>query len=120
MLSKKLSMIQFIFCDCSSQFLTINPLINQPFPQSINQPTWRALSEISPGLTEGPPGLTEGPPGLTEDPPGLSEGFEGSRGDRGTDGRTDGRNFSPFYRTSSPLGAAAQKPTSRQKASYNP
>ena len=26
-----------------------------------------------------------------------------------TDGRTDVRNFSPFYRTSSPLGAAAQK-----------
>ena len=29
--------------------------------------------------------------------------------DRWTNGRTDGRNFSPFYRTSSPIGAAAQK-----------
>ena len=26
-----------------------------------------------------------------------------------TDGRTDGRKISPFYRTSSPIGAAAQK-----------
>ena len=31
------------------------------------------------------------------------------RTDVRTDGRTDGRNFSPFYRTSSPVGAAAQK-----------
>ena len=29
--------------------------------------------------------------------------------DRRTTGRTDGQNFSPFYRTLSPTGAAAQK-----------
>ena len=33
----------------------------------------------------------------------------GPRGDGQTDERTNGRNFSPFYRTSSPTGAAAQK-----------
>ena len=31
------------------------------------------------------------------------------RTDGWTDGRTEGQNFSPFYRTSSPVGAAAQK-----------
>ena len=32
------------------------------------------------------------------------------------DGRTDGRNFSPFYRTSSPVGAAAQKREEKREA----
>ena len=32
-----------------------------------------------------------------------------------TDGWTDGRNFSPFYRTLSPIGAAAQKPAEMAK-----
>ena len=38
---------------------------------------------------------------------GLAQASGGADGR--TDGRTDGRNFSPFYRTSSPIGAAAQK-----------
>ena len=33
------------------------------------------------------------------------------RGDKRTDGRTDGRKISPFYRTLSPIGAAALLPT---------
>ena len=39
---------------------------------------------------------------------GLGEGGTYGRTDVRTDVRTDGRNFSPFYRTSSPVGAAAQ------------
>ena len=39
---------------------------------------------------------------------GLLEGFEGLL--EGSEvKRMDGRNFSPFYRTLSPVGAAAQK-----------
>ena len=36
------------------------------------------------------------------------------RGER-TDGRTNGRKISPFYRTSSPIGAAALPPPMKTK-----
>ena len=67
------------------------------------------------GLSEGPEGLPDGPEGLPEGPEGLPEGPEGPESlPGGTDvrtyGRTDVRNFSPFYRTSSPVGAAALLP----------
>ena len=38
----------------------------------------------------------------------TDRGTEGQR-EGGTDGWTDKQNFSPFYRTLSPVGAAAQK-----------
>ena len=65
------------------------------------------LPDCCPDLPEGSPDLPEGSPGLTEGSPGLPEGSPGLTG-RGY-GRTNRRNFSPFYRTSSPTGAAAQK-----------
>ena len=63
------------------------------------------------GLPEGSEGLSEGPEGLSEGPEGLPEGPECLPGGQGghTYLRTYGRNFFPFYRTSSPVGAAAQK-----------
>ena len=74
------------------------------------------LPKGSEGQPEGPEGLSEQSEGLPEGSKGLPEGPEGLPGGPGggrtygrTDGRTDGRNFSPFYRTSSPVGAAAQK-----------
>ena len=77
------------------------------------------LSEGFEGLPEGPEGLPEGPKGLPEGPEGLPEGPKGLPGGLGgwtdgrtyrrTDERTDGQNFPPFYRNSSPVGAAAQK-----------
>ena len=74
-------------------------------------------SEGQPEESEGFEGQLEGSEGQPDGCEGLAEGPEGLAGDSGrggrtygrTDGRTDGRNFSPFYRTSSPLGAAAQK-----------
>ena len=66
--------------------------------------------EGSEGLLEGSEGLLEGSEGLPEGSEGLPEGFEGLPGGPGrTYGQTYGRNFSPFYRTSSPVEAAAQK-----------
>ena len=35
----------------------------------------------------------------------------------GADGRTNGRNFSPFYRTLSPIEAAAQKGNMKKRKS---
>ena len=60
-------------------------------------------------LSEGSEGPPEGPEGQPEEPEGLPEGPEEAGGGGRTDVRTDVRNFSPFYRTSSPVGAAAQK-----------
>ena len=75
----------------------------------------------SEGWLKGPEGLLEGPEGLPEGPEGLPEGPEGLPGAGGdvrkdvvTDGWTDGRNFSPFYKTSSPVGAATQKQQKQQ------
>ena len=63
------------------------------------------------GLLEG----SEGQPGESEGQPAGSEGQpEGGR----TNGRTDGRNFSIFHSTSSPVGAAAQKAKMFKKNSY--
>ena len=57
---------------------------------------------------KGQPAGSEGQPAGSEGQPAGSEGQpEGGRMDGRTDGRTDVRNFSPFYRTSSPVGAAA-------------
>ena len=66
---------------------------------------------MSEGLLEGPEGLQEGPKGLPEGPKGLPGGWGRTDVwmDGRTDGCTDGRNFSPFHRTSSPVEAAAQK-----------
>ena len=55
------------------------------------------------GLPEEPEGLPEGPEGLPEGPEGLPGGLGGGR----MDGQTGLRNFSPFYWTLSPVGAAA-------------
>ena len=53
--------------------------------------------------------------GLKDSRRGLRAGQRGLRtsqwGDGRTNGQTDGRNFTPFYRTSAPAGAAAQKPS---------
>ena len=65
------------------------------------------------GLLKGSRSLIEGPEDLSEGPRGLSEGPEGLPGGPGGGGQTyvwtDRRNFSPFYRIFSPVGAAAQK-----------
>merc|ERR1712002_152455 len=71
-------------------------------------------SEGQPGGSEGQPKGCEGQPEGSEGQPEGSEGQpEGSEGLPGGEGRMYVRNFSPFYRTSSPLGAAAQKKTKR-------
>ena len=69
-------------------------------------------------MSKGSEGQVEGSEGQQEE----SEGFEGQpagsegqpEGGGWTDGRTDGqtdkRNFSPFYWTSSPVGATALLP----------
>ena len=68
-------------------------------------PEWpEGLPEGSEGLSEGSEGLPEGPEGLPERPKGLPS----TRGG-GMDRWMNKQNFSPFYRTLSPVGAAAQK-----------
>ena len=60
-------------------------------------------------------GLSVGSEGLPEGPKGLPEGLEGLAGGPGggADGRmdvqTERQNFSPFYRSLSPVGSTAQK-----------
>ena len=63
------------------------------------------------GLPEEPKGLPEGPKGMQEGPEELPEWTEGLPGgtNEHMEGQMDGRNFSPFYSTLSPEGAAAQK-----------
>ena len=46
---------------------------------------------------------------------GLRSDWLAQRGDGRTNGRTDKQKNSPFYRTSSPIGAAAQKPPHIEK-----
>ena len=58
---------------------------------------------------EGSRGQLEGSEGQLEGFEGHLEGSEGQQRGGRTDERTDGRKFSPFYRTSSPTRAAAQK-----------
>ena len=77
------------------------------------------LSKRSKGLSEGSEGLPEGPEGLPEGRAGLPEGPEGLPGGPGGPGgmevrmdvQTDIWNVSPFYRTWSPVGAAALLPS---------
>ena len=52
----------------------------------------------------GPEAWLAGPQAWLAGPQAWLDGPEG-----GTDGRTYGQKISPFYRTSSPIGAAAQK-----------
>ena len=59
----------------------------------------------SEGLPEGPKGLPEGLEGLAGGPWGGADGCLGVQ----TGGWRDGENFSPFYRSWSCVGAAAQK-----------
>ena len=76
-----------------------------------------ARSEGLPARSEGLPARFEGLPARSEDLPARSEDLpaksdsQSTRSDGlgGTNGRTDGRTISPFYRTSTPTGAAAQK-----------
>ena len=68
----------------------------------------RGLSEGSAGLPEGPEGLPEGPEGFPEGPEGLPERPEKAQG-------MDVRNFFPFYRTLSPVGAATQKKKTNER-----
>ena len=56
--------------------------------------------------SEGQPAGSEGQPAGSE---GQAAGSEGQPEGGRTDRHTDGQNFSPFYRTLSPDGAAAQK-----------
>ena len=76
---------------------------------SVHLPTRTLFSWSSSALSKGSEGQLEGSEGLPEGSEGLPEGSDRrARGGR-TYGRMDGRNFSPFYRTFSPVGAAAQK-----------
>ena len=59
------------------------------------------------GRASEPAGMALEPAGRAPKPGGRAR-WEAPAG--GTDGRTDGRKISPFYRTSSTTGAAAQKP----------
>ena len=45
----------------------------------------------------------------------FNEPWGGGRMDGRTDGQTDKRKISPFYRTSSPIGAAALPPPMKTK-----
>ena len=62
---------------------------------------------VAEGQVEGCEGQVEGYEGLLERSEGLLEGSEGLLEGGG---RTDGQNFSPFYRIFSPDGAAALLP----------
>ena len=65
--------------------------------------------EGSEGWLEGSEGQPAGSEGQLEGSGGQPAGSEGQPEGGRTDVRTYERNFSPFYRTSSPVGAAAQK-----------
>ena len=72
------------------------------------RPGWLGLRPGWLGLRPGWLGLRPGWLGLRPGWLGLRPGWLAQRGGR-TDKRTDERKISPFYRTSSPIGAAAQK-----------
>ena len=73
--------------------------------------THSSRSEGQPEGCEGQPEGSEGQPEGSESLPGGTYGCKDVR----TDVRTDVRNFSLFYRTMSPLGAAAQKERLRKR-----
>ena len=70
---------------------------------------FEGLLEGSEGWLEGSEGQPAGSEGQLEGSGGQPAGSEGQPEGGHTDVRTDVRNFSPFYRTLSPVGAAAQK-----------
>ena len=53
--------------------------------------------------------MPEGPEGQPEGPKGLLEGPKGLAGGAGGNGHRNCQIFSPFFRTPSPVGTAAQK-----------
>ena len=63
----------------------------------------QGLAWTSQGLNRACQGLARASLGLAWASLGLAQASGGA------EGWTDGRNFSPFYRTSSPIGAAAEK-----------
>ena len=75
-----------------------------PWPQvqPASQPSLRLQ-----GWLAGPQAWLAGPQAWLDGPEGGTDGR--------MDGRTNGRKISPFYRTSSPIGAAAQKGKKRHK-----
>ena len=79
------------------------------------RPSQPVLRPSQPGLRSSQPAKSQasGMAGLASDLAGWASGLAGWRRGGGTDGRmdkrTDGRKISPFYRTLSPIGAAAQK-----------
>ena len=75
---------------------------------SVHSPLWA----IQPGLRPSQPGLSPSQPGLR--PSQLSLKPEGGTNGR-TDGRTNKQKISPFYRTLSPIGAAALPPPMKTK-----
>ena len=74
------------------------------------------------GLNLASQGLDWTSQGLDLASQGLARAWVRPQGDRKTNeqtyGRMDGQNFSPFYRTLSPFGAAAQKANSRVPRDY--
>ena len=71
------------------------------------------------GLRPSQPGLRPSQPGLNPSQPGLRPSQLSLKPEGGTNGRTDGRTnkqkISPFYRTLSPIGAAALPPPMKTK-----
>jgi len=77
------------------------------------------LWNIQLGLRPSQPGLRPSQPGLNPSQPGLRPSQLSLKPEGGTNGRTDGRTnkqkISPFYRTLSPIGAAALPPPMKTK-----
>ena len=110
-------------CSSSCSFLGSGPdrgrspvewgdfLFVRPFVRPFHCPS--PLLTIQPGLRPSQPGLRPSQPGLNPSQPGLRPSQLSLKPEGGTNGRTDGRTnkqkISPFYRTLSPIGAAAQK-----------
>ena len=84
------------------------PSVHTSVGPSIHSPLW----VIQPGLRPSQPGLSPSQPGLR--PSQLSLKPEGGT-DGHTDGRTNKQKISPFYRTLSPIGAAALLPAMETK-----
>ena len=77
----------------------------------------RASQRVLRASRRGLEGQSEWSEGQLEGSEGQSEGYEGQLNGR-TSGWAEGRNFSPFYRTSSLTGAAAQKEKKEQSFQY--
>ena len=100
---------------------SVPPLEGPRASQAGLRPSQSGLRASQAGLRASQPGLRASQPGLRGSEACLagSEAWldgskaclAGSWALEGGNGRTDGRKISPFYRTSSPIGAAAQKAT---------